>query len=90
MALVLAAGQGAANGLQLRPGDSMTIADLAAALRGMPRSARLLIDTPDGLRELRMIAPTHLAVAADGTVSGSVAGDGAEYGVVLFPAGREP
>jgi hypothetical protein len=39
---------------QVRTGSrgkiAMTIAGLAAALRGMPRSARLLIDTPEGQR----------------------------------------
>jgi hypothetical protein len=37
-----------------KPGEiAMTIAGLAAALRGMPRDARLLIDTPEGLKDLR-------------------------------------
>ena len=39
--------------------DCKTIADLAAALRGRPRTARLLIDTPDGLKDLRWVSPTH-------------------------------
>ena len=37
----------------------MTIADLAAALRGMPLTGRLLIDTPDGLKDLRWVSPTR-------------------------------
>jgi hypothetical protein len=40
----------------------MTINDLANALRGMPRDALLLIKTPDGLRELRMITPITVNV----------------------------
>ena len=37
----------------------MTIAGLAAALRGMPRHTRLVIDTPQGLKDLRWVRPTH-------------------------------
>jgi hypothetical protein len=35
--------------------DPMTIADLAEALRGTPRDAALMIDTPDGIKPLRMV-----------------------------------
>jgi hypothetical protein len=38
---------------------AMTIAGLAAALRGMPRHTRLVIDTPQGLKDLRWVRPTH-------------------------------
>ena len=38
--------------------DEMTIADLANALRGIPRDALVLIDTPDGLKRLRMVVGT--------------------------------
>ncbi|HTC12165.1 MAG TPA: hypothetical protein VK726_25670 [Acetobacteraceae bacterium] len=65
----------------------MTIAGLAAALRGMPRGARLLIDTPGGLN-LRWVSPAHVRAAQDGSsVAASAAG---EYAVVLHPEGRQP
>ena len=38
----------------------MTIADLANALRGIPRDALVLIDTPDGPKRLRMVAGTRV------------------------------
>ena len=38
----------------------MTIADLANALRGIPRDALVLIDTPDGLKRLRMVAGSYV------------------------------
>ncbi len=38
----------------------MTIADLANALRGIPRDALVLIDTPDGPKRLRMVAGTYV------------------------------
>ncbi len=38
----------------------MTIADLANALRGIPRDALVLIDTPDGLKRLRMVVGTRV------------------------------
>jgi hypothetical protein len=65
----------------------MTIADLAAALRGMPLTARLLIDTPDGLKDLRWVKPIHVRAASDGRQEASTAG---EYAIVLYPEGREP
>jgi len=40
--------------------DEMTIADLANALRGIPRDALALIDTPDGLKRLRMVVGTRV------------------------------
>ena len=75
----------------------MAIADLAAALRGIPRSARLLIDTPEGLKDLRWVSPAHVGAAEDGathvratqggTTEASTAGD---YAIVLYPEGRQP
>jgi hypothetical protein len=66
----------------------MTIAGLAAALRGMPRDARLLIDTPEGLKDLRWVKPAHVRAAAqDGATEASAAGD---YAIVLYPEGRQP
>lgn len=41
--------------------DEMTIADLANALRGIPCDALVLIDTPDGLKRLCMVAGTRVA-----------------------------
>ncbi len=41
--------------------DEMTIADLAGALRGIPRNAVILIDTPSGPKRLRMVMPTRVA-----------------------------
>ena len=38
----------------------MTIADLANALRGIPRDALVLIDTPDGPKRLRMVVGTRV------------------------------
>ncbi len=50
------------NVFRLRSGmDEMTIADLANALRGIPRDALVLIDTPDGPRRLCMVAGSHVA-----------------------------
>jgi hypothetical protein len=66
---------------------TMTIADLAAALRGMPRGARLLIDTPEGLKDLRWVSPTHVRAAQDGNAAAATAG---EYAIVLYPEGRQP
>ena len=40
--------------------DEMTIADLANALRGIPRDALVLIGTPDGPKRLRMVVGTHV------------------------------
>ena len=68
----------------------MTIEELGAALRGIPRTSRLLIDTPEGLRDLRWLKPTYARASQDGGVSGSVQSDGAEYAIVLYPLGREP
>ena len=39
----------------------ITIADLTNALRGIPRDAVILIDTPDGPQRLQMIQPTRMA-----------------------------
>ena len=65
----------------------MTIAGLAAALRGMPRDARLLIDTPEGLKDLRWVKPAHVRATQDGATEASAAGD---YAIVLYPEGRQP
>ena len=65
----------------------MTIAGLAAALRGMPRDARLLIDTPEGLKDLRWVKPAHVRAAQDGATEAGTAG---EFAIVLYPLGREP
>jgi len=65
----------------------MAIADLAAALRGIPRSARRLIDTPEGLKDLRSVSPTHVRATQGGTTEASTAGD---YAIVLYPEGRQP
>jgi hypothetical protein len=48
--------------------DHMTIDDLAHALRGMPRDAVLLIDTPDGPQPLRMCRGAHARRRDDGGV----------------------
>lgn len=40
--------------------DEMTIADLANALRGIPRDALVLIDTPDGPKRLRTVEGTRV------------------------------
>jgi len=40
--------------------DDMTIVDLANALRGIPRDALVLIDTPDGPKRLRMVAGSYI------------------------------
>ena len=50
------------------PKAFMTIADLAAALRGIPRDAVLMIETPEGLRDLRFVQGMHGARRDDGTV----------------------
>ena len=41
--------------------DEMTIADLAGALKGIPRDALVLIDTPTGPKRLRMVTTTRVA-----------------------------
>ncbi len=41
--------------------DEMTIADLANALRGIPRDSLVLIDTPGGPKRLRMVTGTYVA-----------------------------
>ena len=38
----------------------MTVAALANALRGIPRDALVLIDTPDGPKRLRMMVGTRV------------------------------
>jgi hypothetical protein len=65
----------------------MTIAGLAAALRGIPRDARLMIDTPEGLKDLRWVSPTHVHAVQDGTAEASTAG---KYAIALYPEGRQP
>lgn len=40
---------------------SMTIADLAAAIKGVPRDAYVLIATPYGPLPLRMVEIVHVA-----------------------------
>ena len=52
----------------------MTIAELGAALRGIPRDTRLLIDTPDGLKDLRLVQPVHARAEQDGGVVASTKG----------------
>ena len=42
--------------------DEMTIADLANALRGIPRDSLLLIDTPNGLKRLQMVERARVGV----------------------------
>jgi hypothetical protein len=54
------------------PGEH-TIATLAETLRGIPRSAPILIRTADGLRRVTMIHLIH--IAANGQQTGSGAGE---------------
>jgi hypothetical protein len=68
-------------------GEVMTIAELGAALRGIPRDTRLLIDTPDGLKELRLVQATHTRDAQNGSLAASTRG---AYAMVLYREGREP
>jgi hypothetical protein len=65
----------------------MTTAELGAALRGIPRDARVVIDTPDGLRELRLVQAVHAWADQDGKL---VAGRIGDYAMVLYPEGRPP
>ena len=41
--------------------NTMTIADLAGALRGIPRDALVLIDTPNGPKRVRLVVATRVA-----------------------------
>ena len=70
----------------------MTIAELVAALRGIPRSARLLIDTPEGLKDLRWVSPAHVGAAEHGAthVRATEASTAGDYAIVLYPEGRQP
>jgi hypothetical protein len=70
----------------------MTIAGLATALRGIPRDARLMIDTPEGLKALRWVSPTHIYAAQGGAthVLATEASTAGEYAILLYPEGRQP
>ncbi len=48
--------------------DEMTIASLAIALRGIPRDAIVLIETPDGPKKLRTIRGDRVLVTENGEV----------------------
>ncbi len=51
------------------PKPPMTLNDLAAALMGMPRDAVMMIDTPDGPRELRRVRGAHGRRRDDGALA---------------------
>jgi hypothetical protein len=65
----------------------MTIADLAAALRGLPRHAQLLIGTPEGLKGLSRVSSARVRATQGGATEASTAG---EFAIVLYPEGRQP
>ncbi len=64
-----------------------TLDSLAIALRGMPRDASILIETPDGLRPLVLVSATHVA-EADGSLQ-AVSGGG-RYAIVLHAGDEQP
>ncbi len=40
----------------------MTLDQLAQAMRGMPRDALIVVRTPEGLREVRLVKPCYVRV----------------------------
>jgi hypothetical protein len=66
----------------------MTIANLAEGLRGIPRTAVVMIDTPDGPKPLRMVRGAQGRTTDDGAVtplpSGASTSTGAGYIVILM------
>ena len=60
----------------------MTIADLAAAFRGIPRDAVILLDMPGGLLRLRMVRAARIA-NRDGAVVLNTAFE--RFAVILTP-----
>lgn len=60
----------------------MTIADLAAAFRGIPRDAVILLDMPGGLLRLRLVRPVRIA-ERDGGVTINAAFE--RFAVILTP-----
>lgn len=69
------------------PLDHMTIANLAEALRGIPRDAVIMLETPDGLKPLRMVSGAHGSRSGDGALTPLAAGasvpTGSGYIVIL-------
>ena len=64
--------------------EEMTIADLAGALKGIPRDAVILIETPQGVKRLRMIRGTRIAIR-DGKIEQHDNYD--RYAIILQPEG---
>jgi hypothetical protein len=64
----------------------MTLDKLAQAMRGMPRDALIMIRTPQGLREVRLVKPGY--IRDDGEPG--MAGTGARYAIVLDDNAWEP
>jgi len=61
-----------------------TLDQMAAALRGMPRDAPILLQLPDGrLGEIEGVRPTHVS-ARDGGLEAEA--HGAVYAIVLVAA----
>lgn len=64
----------------------MTLDDLAQALRGMPRDARMVVRLHDGrLADIDHVKPAHLSAGPDPVARASA--DGSVYGIVLVPRG---
>ena len=68
------------------PPSGMTLDQLAQAMRGMPRDALIMIRTPEGLREVRLVKPCY--VRDDGTPRSAAAG--ARYAIIPDDDAWEP
>jgi hypothetical protein len=44
------------------PDEPMSISQLANAFRGIPRDAYVLLETPAGLKPIRLVSVTHVAI----------------------------
>jgi hypothetical protein len=64
----------------------MTLNEIAQALRGMPRDARMLIQLPGGtLAEVDHVRPGYVGTRAGGTLEMQQSTQGARYDIVLVP-----
>jgi hypothetical protein len=65
-----------------------TLHTLAAALRGMPRDAPILVETQEGLRRVSLVSATYVREQDGGLESGSK-GEGGQYAIVLHLEPRD-
>ena len=70
------------------PTGRHTLDSLAFALKGMPRDALMLIETPDGLRPIALVSATYVADTDAGLRERPGSSGRARYAIVLHPGER--